>query len=179
EMGTDVQSTDFSVVGVGDMSGDVFGNGMLQSPHIRLIGAFNHQHIFIDPVPDAAKSFAERKRLFDLPRSSWTDYDAKLISAGGGIFDRKAKRIAVSSQMKNCFGLTADSIPPNDLIRAMLKTPVDLLWLGGIGTYVKAAAESHVDVGDRANDAVRVDAEELRCKVAGEGANLGITQRGR
>jgi glutamate dehydrogenase len=179
ETGVDVQSTDFSVIGVGDMAGDVFGNGMLQSPHIRLIGAFNHMHIFVDPSPDAAKSFAERKRLFDLPRSNWSDYDAKLISEGGGIFERKAKRIAVTPQMKACFGLTVDSIAPADLIRVLLRAPVDLLWLGGIGTYVKAASETHVDVGDRANDAVRVDAEELRCKVVGEGANLGFTQRGR
>ncbi|MGH6941295.1 NAD-glutamate dehydrogenase [Hypericibacter sp.] len=179
ETGVDVQSTDFSVIGIGDMSGDVFGNGMLQSQHISLIGAFNHLHIFVDPAPDAAKSFAERKRLFDLPRSSWIDYDASLISEGGGVFDRKAKRIAVTPQMKAAFGLTADSISPNDLIRAMLKTPIDLLWLGGIGTYVKAASESHADVGDRTNDPLRVDAEELRCKVVGEGANLGFTQRGR
>jgi glutamate dehydrogenase len=179
ETGVDVQTTDFTVVGIGDMSGDVFGNGMLQSPHIRLIGAFNHLHIFVDPTPDAAGSFAERKRLFDLPRSSWADYDTRLISEGGGVFDRKAKRIPVTGAMKTCFGLTADSVSPNDLIRAMLRAPVDLLWLGGIGTYVKASAETHVDVGDRTNDAVRVDAEDLRCKVAGEGANLGITQRGR
>ncbi|MFZ5791330.1 MAG: NAD-glutamate dehydrogenase [Pseudomonadota bacterium] len=179
EIGTDVQTTDFTAVGIGDMSGDVFGNGMLQSPHIRLVGAFNHLHIFVDPEPDPAKSFAERKRLFDLPRSSWSDYDPKLISPGGGVFDRKAKRIAVSAEMKKRFGIAVDSITPNDLIRAMLKAPVDLLWLGGIGTYVKAAAESHADVGDRANDALRVDAEELRCKVVGEGANLGFTQRGR
>jgi glutamate dehydrogenase len=179
ETGVDVQTTDFTVVGIGDMSGDVFGNGMLQSPQIRLIGAFNHLHIFVDPTPDAAGSFAERKRLFDLPRSSWADYDTRLISEGGGVFDRKAKRIPVTGAMKTCFGLTADSVSPNDLIRAMLRAPVDLLWLGGIGTYVKASAETHVDVGDRTNDAVRVDAEDLRCKVAGEGANLGITQRGR
>jgi glutamate dehydrogenase len=179
ETGVDVQSTDFGVIGIGDMSGDVFGNGMLQSQHIRLIGAFNHLHIFVDPAPDSARSFAERKRLFDLPRSGWSDYDTSLISEGGGVFDRKAKRIAVTAQMKAAFGLTVDSIPPNDLIRAMLKAPIDLLWLGGIGTYVKAAAETHVDVGDRTNDALRVDAEELRCKVVGEGANLGFTQRGR
>jgi len=179
EIGRDVQSQDFTVVGVGDMSGDVFGNGMLQSPHIKLLGAFNHLHIFIDPDPDPAKSFAERKRLFDLPRSAWTDYDATLISKGGGVFDRKAKRIAVSPEMKQCFELAADSVTPAELMQAMLRSPIDLLWLGGIGTYVKAAHETHLDVGDRTNDALRVDGETLRCKVVGEGANLGFTQRGR
>ncbi len=179
ELGRDTQTEDFTVVGVGDMSGDVFGNGMLQSPHIKLIGAFNHLHIFVDPDPDPAKSFAERKRLFDLPRSTWSDYQAALISKGGGIFDRKAKRIAVSPEMKACFELAAESVTPAELMQAMLRAPIDLLWLGGIGTYVKAAHETHVDVGDRTNDAVRVDGEALRCKVVGEGANLGMTQRGR
>ena len=179
EAGKDIQSEDFTVLGVGDMSGDVFGNGMLLSKHIKMIGAFNHLHIFIDPDPDAAKSWAERKRLFDLPRSTWNDYGKKLISKGGGVFDRKAKSIAVSGQMKKLFGLTADKVTPNALIVAMLKAEVDMLWFGGIGTYVKSSDESHLDVGDRANDALRVDAEALRCRVIGEGANLGMTQLSR
>jgi len=179
EIGHDTQAGAFTVTGVGDMSGDVFGNGMLQSPHIKLLGAFNHLHIFVDPDPDPAKSFAERQRLFDLPRSAWTDYDAALISRGGGVFDRKAKRIPLTPEIKKAFAIAADSVTPIELIQAILQAPVDLLWLGGIGTYVKAASESHVDVGDRANDALRVDGETLRCKVVGEGANLGFTQRGR
>ena len=179
EIGLDTQATDFTVVGIGDMSGDVFGNGMLMSPHIRLIGAFNHLHVFFDPDPDAARSFRERQRLFALPRSSWSDYDAKLIAKGGGVFDRKAKAIAVTPQMKKTLGLRADRVTPNELIRALLKAPVDLLWNGGIGTYVKAHDESNAEVGDRANDGVRIDATALRCKVVGEGGNLGFTQRGR
>ena len=179
ELGKDIQTQDFSVVGVGDMSGDVFGNGMLLSKHIRLLGAFNHMHIFIDPNPDIAASWAERKRLFDLPRSAWSDYDAKLISKGGGVFERKAKSIPVSPEMKVCFGLDVDKIAPNDLLRAMLKADVELLWFGGIGTYVKASHESNLDAGDRANDAIRVNARDLHAKVVGEGANLGMTQRGR
>ncbi len=179
EFGVDTQSQDFTVVGVGDMSGDVFGNGMLLSPHIKLLAAFNHMHIFIDPDPDPEVTFAERKRLFDLPRSSWTDYDSKLISAGGGIFERKAKSIALSPQIRETFGIDAEKLTPNELMRLLLKSEVDLLWFGGIGTYVKAAHESHGDVGDRANDAIRVNGAELRCKVMGEGANLGLTQLGR
>jgi glutamate dehydrogenase len=181
ELGTDIQTQDFTVVGVGDMSGDVFGNGMLLSRHIRLVGAFNHLHIFVDPDPDPEASWQERKRLFDLPRSAWTDYDAKLISPGGGVFDRKAKAIPLTPEMRRCFGIETDraSLTPAELIRAMLRAPVDLLWMGGIGTYVKASTESHAEVGDRANDPLRVDGAELRCKVVGEGANLGFTQRGR
>jgi len=179
ELGRDTQSEDFTVIGVGDMAGDVFGNGMLLSEHIRLLGAFNHMHIFVDPDPDPAASFAERKRLFELPRSAWSDYDASLISEGGGVFDRKAKAIKVSPQIKALFGLTRDQVTPNELIKAMLVAEIDLLWFGGIGTYVKASHESNADVGDRANDALRIDATQLRCKVIGEGANLGMTQRGR
>ncbi|MEX2298550.1 MAG: NAD-glutamate dehydrogenase [Dongiaceae bacterium] len=179
ELAVDIQNEDFTVVGVGDMSGDVFGNGMLLSEHIKLIAAFNHLHVFIDPDPDPKTSFAERKRLFDLPRSAWSDYDPALISAGGGVFDRSAKTISVSPPMKAAFGLEEDRVSPSDLMRAILKAKVDLLWLGGIGTYVKAANESQASVGDRTNDALRVNAERLRCRVVGEGANLGFTQRGR
>jgi glutamate dehydrogenase len=179
EMGHDTQSEDFTVVGCGDMSGDVFGNGMLLSGHICLVGAFNHIHIFIDPTPDAAASLKERRRLFDIPRSSWADYDAKLISAGGGVFERSAKSIAITPEMKQVFDIKADQLTPNELIHAMLLAQVDLLWFGGIGTYIKASSEDHADAGDRANDAVRVDGKALRCRVLGEGANLGATQLGR
>ncbi len=179
ELGHDTQSEEFTVVGCGDMSGDVFGNGMLLSEHIRLVGAFNHLHIFVDPTPDAAKGYAERTRLFALPRSSWADYNAKLISKGGGVFDRSAKSIKLTPEIKKAFGVSEDSVTPNDLIRAMLKSEIDLLWFGGIGTYVKAAGETNNDAGDRANDAVRIDAGELGARVVGEGANLGVTQRGR
>jgi glutamate dehydrogenase len=179
ELGRDIQTTDFTVVGVGDMSGDVFGNGMLQSRHIKMLAAFDHRHIFIDPSPDPQASFAERERLFHLPRSSWADYNAKLISTGGGIFERKAKSIKLTAEIKALFGIEASAATPADLIRTLLRARVDLLWLGGIGTYVKAAGESNADAGDRANDALRVDGRELMCKVLGEGANLGITQRGR
>ncbi|MBB6555310.1 NAD-glutamate dehydrogenase [Nonomuraea rubra] len=180
-MGVDVQTTDFTVAGIGDMSGDVFGNGMLLSQHIRLIAAFDHRHIFVDPAPDAARSFAERRRLFELPRSSWEDYDAKLISAGGGVFPRTAKSIQITPQMREALGLPSGiaSMAPNDLISAILRAPVDLLWNGGIGTYVKASSESHADVGDKANDVLRVNAADLRCKVIGEGGNLGFTQLAR
>ncbi|GAA1619874.1 NAD-glutamate dehydrogenase [Nonomuraea maheshkhaliensis] len=180
-MGVDVQSTDFTVAGVGDMSGDVFGNGMLLSRHIRLVAAFDHRHIFVDPSPDAERTYAERQRLFELPRSSWEDYDAKLISAGGGVFPRTAKSIHITPQMHEALGIPAGvpSMAPNDLISAILKAPVDLLWNGGIGTYVKSAAESNADVGDKANDALRVNASDLRCKVIGEGGNLGFTQLAR
>lgn len=179
EIGTNIQEEDFTVVGVGDMSGDVFGNGMLLSKHIRLLGGFNHLHIFVDPDPDSAKSWVERKRMFDLPRSSWSDYNSKLISKGGGVFDRSAKSIDISPEMKRAFDIDASSLTPNALITAMLKAPSDLLWFGGIGTYIKSSEETHVDAGDRANDAVRIDATEVNAKVVGEGANLGVTQRAR
>ncbi|MFE2544590.1 NAD-glutamate dehydrogenase [Actinacidiphila glaucinigra] len=181
EMGHDTQSEDFTVVGVGDMSGDVFGNGMLLSEHIRLVAAFDHRHIFIDPVPDAATSYAERRRMFELPRSSWADYDTKLISHGGGVFPRSAKAIALTPQIRKALGIDQPvaKMTPADLMKAILKAPVDLLWNGGIGTYVKAATETHPDVGDKANDAIRVDGGELRAKVVGEGGNLGLTQLGR
>jgi glutamate dehydrogenase len=179
EMGVDVQRDPVSVVGVGDMSGDVFGNGMLLSEAIRLVAAFDHRHIFLDPAPDAPASWAERKRLFDLPRSSWADYDPARISAGGGVFPRSQKAIPLSAPVQALLGVEADELSPPDLIRAILKAPADLLWLGGIGTYVKAGDEANADVGDRANDANRVDAEDLRVKVVGEGANLGFTQAAR
>ncbi|WP_332775133.1 NAD-glutamate dehydrogenase [Polaromonas sp.] len=179
EMGVDTQSSDFSVVGIGDMSGDVFGNGMLLSRHIRLLAAFDHRHIFLDPNPDTEASFRERERLFALPRSSWADYDSALISAGGGVFARSAKTIALSSQVRAVLELEDDEIAPNELIRAILKAPVDLLYNGGIGTYVKAGRETHAQVGDRANDAIRLNGAELRCKVVAEGGNLGCTQLGR
>src|SRR5215210_5106927 len=161
------------------MSGDVFGNGMLLSPHIRLVGAFDHRHVFLDPNPDAAASFEERRRLFELPRSSWDDYDKGLISEGGGVWPRSAKSITISPQAQEALGIDSDRLTPSELIRAVLRAPVDLLWNGGIGTYVKAAAENNADVGDKANDAVRVDGGDLRCRVVGEGGNLGVTQRGR
>jgi len=179
EMGVDTQTQDFTVVGIGDMSGDVFGNGMLLSKHIRLVAAFDHRHIFLDPTPDAATSFVERERLFQLPRSSWADYDAKLISKGGGIFPRTAKAIALSPEMREWLGTEASEMAPNDLLRALLTAPVDLLYNGGIGTYVKASTETHAQVGDRANDGLRVNGAELRCKVVAEGGNLGLTQLGR
>jgi glutamate dehydrogenase len=179
ELGHDIQTTPFTVTGVGDMSGDVFGNGMLLSRHIKLLAAFDHRHIFIDPMPNPATSWAERQRLFDLPRSSWMDYDKSLLSAGGGIYDRAAKSIALSAEAQQVLGIEAPSMTPVDLMRAILAAPVDLLYFGGIGTYVKASSESQADAGDRANDAVRVDANQLRASVVGEGANLALTQRGR
>ncbi|MEL7482453.1 MAG: NAD-glutamate dehydrogenase domain-containing protein, partial [Pseudomonadota bacterium] len=180
EMGKDIQSEPFTVIGVGDMSGDVFGNGMLLSEKIQLKAAFNHLHIFVDPDPiDTDRCFAERQRLFDLPRSSWSEYDVALISEGGGVFERSAKAIPLSQQMKDMAGLTADEVTPDELIHALLKSEAELLWFGGIGTYVKSDAETSADVGDRANDAIRVNADELKVKVIGEGANLGITQSGR
>ena len=179
ELGVDTQTTDFTVIGIGDMSGDVFGNGMLLSRHIRLVGAFNHQHIFLDPDPDAATSFVERERLFQLPRSNWADYDRALISAGGGVHSREAKSIALTPEVQTLLGVKAERLPPNELIRAMLMAKVDLLWNGGIGTYVKAAHETHEQAHDKANDALRVDAANLRCRVIGEGGNLGLTQLGR
>ncbi|MEZ0338749.1 NAD-glutamate dehydrogenase [Mycobacterium sp. pV006] len=179
EMDIDTQSQDFTVVGVGDMSGDVFGNGMLLSRHIRLLAAFDHRHIFIDPDPDAARSWEERKRLFDLPRSSWEDYDTSLISAGGGVYSREQKSITISAEAREALGLDDDSaeLSPPALIRAILKAPADLLFNGGIGTYIKAESES--EVGDRANDAVRVNGNQVRAKVIGEGGNLGVTSLGR
>ncbi|HYD05573.1 MAG TPA: NAD-glutamate dehydrogenase, partial [Reyranella sp.] len=179
ERGLDIQRTPFSVAGVGDMSGDVFGNGMLLSKQIRLLAAFDHRHIFIDPAPDPAASWAERKRLFDLPRSSWMDYDKSLISRGGGVYERTAKSIVLSDEARQALDVDQPAVTPVDLMRAILKAPADLLYLGGIGTYVKASGESQADAGDRANDALRIDAGELRAKVIGEGANLGFTQRGR
>ncbi|HCI77074.1 MULTISPECIES: NAD-glutamate dehydrogenase [unclassified Psychrobacter] len=178
--GMDIQNHDnFTVVGIGDMSGDVFGNGMLLSTHTQLVAAFNHLHIFIDPNPDAATSYAERARLFDMPRSTWDDYEKSLISQGGGVFSRQDKSITLSAEMKQRFDIAADSLAPNELISALLKSPVDLIWNGGIGTYVKSVNESHADVGDRANDAVRVNGNELRTAIVGEGGNLGFTQQGR
>ncbi|HEY5717544.1 MAG TPA: NAD-glutamate dehydrogenase, partial [Motiliproteus sp.] len=179
ERGLDTQREEFTVVGIGDMGGDVFGNGLLLSEHARLVAAFNHMHIFIDPNPDTAASFVERQRMFALPRSSWADYNAELISAGGGVFSRSQKTIAISAEMKERFAIEADSLSPTDLITALLKAPVDLLWNGGIGTYVKASSESHADVGDKANDSLRINGNQLRCKVLGEGGNLGFTQLGR
>ncbi len=181
EMGVDTQTEDFTVVGVGDMSGDVFGNGMLLSKHIRLLAAFDHRHIFLDPDPDAARSWDERQRMFDLPRSSWDDYDTSLISEGGGVYSREHKSIPVSDQVRAALGIDDDAseMAPPTLIRAILRAPVDLLFNGGIGTYIKAEAESDADVGDRANDAVRVNANQLRAKVVGEGGNLGVTALGR
>ena len=179
ETGIDTQSQDFTVAGIGDMAGDVFGNGMLLSKHIKLVAAFNHQHIFLDPEPDTARSLRERERLFALPRSSWSDYDKRAISKGGGVFARDAKEIALSPQVRTLLGIDAAKAAPNDVIRAILRLPVDLLWNGGIGTYVKASWEANSAVGDRTNDAVRVDGRDLRCKVIGEGGNLGCSQLGR
>jgi glutamate dehydrogenase len=178
-LGVDVMREDITVVGIGDMSGDVFGNGMLLSRHIRLVGAFDHRHVFLDPDPDAEAGFAERERLFGLQRSSWDDYDRARISAGGGVWPRTAKSIPVSPQARRALGIEAQALPPNDLIRAILRAPVDLLWVGGIGTYVKSSEQSHAEAGDRSNDPVRVNGEDLRCRVVGEGGNLGFTQRGR
>ncbi|THA26136.1 NAD-glutamate dehydrogenase [Streptomyces sp. RKND-216] len=181
ELGYDTQTQDFTVVGIGDMSGDVFGNGMLLSEHIRLVAAFDHRHIFLDPDPDAATSYAERRRVFDLPRSSWEDYDTSLISAGGGVHPRSAKSVPITPQVRKALGIESgvSKMTPADLMRAILSAPVDLLWNGGIGTYVKASTESNADVGDKANDAIRVDGQDLRVKVVGEGGNLGLTQLGR
>ncbi|HET6753248.1 MAG TPA: NAD-glutamate dehydrogenase [Jiangellaceae bacterium] len=181
EMGRDCQSEDFTCVGIGDMSGDVFGNGMLLSTHIRLVAAFDHRHVFLDPNPDAATSYEERKRIFQLPRSTWADYNPALISEGGGVHPRSAKRIEITPQVRQRLGIdeSVTEMTPPDLLRAILMAPVDLLWNGGIGTYVKAAAETHADVGDKANDAIRINGAELRAKSVGEGGNLGFTQLGR
>ncbi|WP_406330481.1 NAD-glutamate dehydrogenase [Streptomyces sp. NBC_00203] len=181
ELGVNTQTQDFTVVGVGDMSGDVFGNGMLLSEHIRLVAAFDHRHIFIDPHPDAETSYAERRRLFELPRSSWADYNSELISSGGGVFPRTAKAIPINAHVREALGIESGIVKmtPADLMKAILQAQVDLLWNGGIGTYVKSHAESHADVGDKANDAIRVDGADLRVRVVGEGGNLGLTQLGR
>src|SRR5215218_4158725 len=181
ELGVDTQTQDFTVVGVGDMSGDVFGNGMLLSEHIRLVAAFDHRHVFVDPAPDPAASYAERRRLFDLPRSSWDDYDRSLLSQGGGVYARSAKSVSLSAAASAALGLgdAPHSLTPAQLMQAILRAPVDLLWNGGIGTYVRASGESDASVGDRANDAIRVSGDELRCRVVGEGGNLGLTQLGR
>ncbi|PCM45358.1 NAD-glutamate dehydrogenase [Marinobacter sp. ANT_B65] len=179
EVGINPAEDEFTAIGIGDMAGDVFGNGLLSSEKTRLVAAFNHIHIFVDPSPDAGKSYKERKRLFEKPRSAWTDYDTKLISKGGGVFSRNAKSIPVSPEIKKLLGINSDRVPPNMLISHILKAPVDLLWIGGIGTYVKGGRESHSDVGDKANDGLRINGEELRCKIVGEGGNLGMTQLGR
>ncbi len=179
ELGVDTQTTEFTVAGIGDMSGDVFGNGMLLSKHIRLLAAFDHRHIFLDPTPDAAASYAERERMFKLPRSTWADYDTKLLSPGGGIHPRSAKSIAITPEVKAALSIAADAMTPTELVNAILKAPVDLLYNGGIGTYVKATSQTHAEAGDRANDALRVNGRELRCKVFAEGGNLGCTQLGR
>ncbi|MDN3649654.1 NAD-glutamate dehydrogenase [Reinekea marina] len=179
ELGIDVQTESISVVGIGDMAGDVFGNGLLRSKMLKMVGAFNHMHIFVDPNPNTEESFKERERLFELPRSTWEDYNKDLISKGGGIFSRSSKSIAISKEMKAVFGISASKLSPNELITAMLKAPVDLIWNGGIGTYVKSTDETHADVGDKANDPVRVNGCELQARVLGEGGNLGFSQLGR
>ncbi|HEY7042780.1 MAG TPA: NAD-glutamate dehydrogenase domain-containing protein, partial [Nocardioidaceae bacterium] len=181
ERGIDCQSEDFTCVGIGDMSGDVFGNGMLLSEHTKLVAAFDHRHIFLDPSPDAAASYAERRRLFELPRSSWADYDSDLISTGGGVYPRTAKAVPISPEVASVLGIDAGTgtMTPAELMHAILLAPVDLLWNGGIGTYVKAVSELNSDAGDKANDAIRVNGGELRCQAVGEGGNLGFTQRGR
>ncbi len=179
ELDIDTQKTDFTVMGIGDLAGDVFGNGMLQSRHIKLLGAFNHMHIFLDPNPDPEVSFNERLRIFNLPRSTWEDYDPKLISKGGGVFSRSTKYITLSKEVQDMLGVNKPKMVPNELIRAMLKAKVDLLFNGGIGTYVKASFEHNMNVGDRTNDGLRINGEELRAKVVGEGGNLGFTQLGR
>jgi glutamate dehydrogenase len=179
EMGVNTQATDFTVGGIGDMSGDVFGNGMLLSRHIRLVAAFDHRHIFLDPDPDVEASFAERERLFQMPRSSWGDYTSELISPGGGVWSRSVKSVPVSAEVRRVLAIEAEALSPHELISAILMAPVDLLYNGGIGTYVKSSQESHAEVGDRANDSLRVDGRQLRAKVVSEGGNLGLTQLGR
>ncbi|NRB10224.1 MAG: NAD-glutamate dehydrogenase [Rickettsiaceae bacterium] len=177
--GIDIQKEPFTVAGIGDMSGDVFGNGMLLSKYIKLVAAFNHRHIFIDPNPDIAKSYKERQRLFKVPRSSWTDYNSRLISKGGGIFDRSSKSITISKEIQQLLGITCNTITPDELIKTILKANVDLIWNGGIGTYIKATNENNVDIGDKANDNVRCNGNDIRARVIGEGGNLGISQLGR
>ena len=178
-LGKNADLDELTVVGIGDMSGDVFGNGLLRSTHVKLIAAFDHRHLFVDPNPDPATSFAERKRLYDTPRSSWADYDPALISDGGGVFARTVKSIELTPEMRAALGVAVERMTPTELIKTVLRAPVDLLWNGGIGTYVKASTEAHNQVGDRTNDAVRIDGAELRCKMVGEGGNLGFTQLGR
>ena len=178
-LGKDADHDEMTVVGIGDMSGDVFGNGLLMSRHLKLVAAFDHRHVFIDPDPDPAASYEERRRLFELPRSSWAEYDASLITAGGGVYPRSAKSIDLTPEARSILGIDADRLPPNELISALLRADVDLLWNGGVGTYVKASTETHADVGDRANDGLRVDASSLRCKIVAEGGNLGFTQLAR
>ena len=178
-LGKNADTDELTAVGIGDMSGDVFGNGMLCSPHLRLVAAFDHRHVFVDPNPDPATSFAERQRLFDTPRSSWAEYDTTLISEGGGVFARTLKSIELTPQMREALGTNETRLTPNQLISTVLRAPVDLLWNGGVGTYVKSSGETHAEVGDRSNDGVRVDASELRCKILSEGGNLGVTQLGR
>ena len=179
ELDLDPANDEFTVVGIGDMSGDVFGNGMLLSNKIRLVAAYDHRHVFIDPDPDAAVSFEERKRLFEMAGSSWDDYDKAKISEGGGVWPRSAKSVPLSEQARAALGIEDEALPPNDVIRAILRAPVDLLWNGGIGTVVKASTESHDDAQDRASEAIRVNADELRARVVGEGGNLGLTRRAR
>jgi len=178
-LGIDVQTTDFTVVGIGDMAGDVFGNGMLLPEHIKLVGAFNHEHVFLDPDPDPATSYQERRRLFALAGSSWGDYRAELLSKGGGVYKRNAKSVAISPEARKALGITATRLTPTELVQALLRAPVDLLWNGGIGTFVKSTLEGHSDVGDRINDVLRVNALQLRCRVVAEGGNLGFTQQAR
>ncbi len=179
DLGVDVDTTEVTAVGIGDMSGDVFGNGMLLSPHLRLVGAFDHRHIFLDPDPDPARAYAERRRLFERPGSSWDDVDRDVLSPGGGVWPRSAKSVTVPEPARRLLGLPHPTTTPSELIKALLTAPVDLLWNGGVGTYVKATSESHTDAADPGNDDVRVDASQLRCRVVGEGGNLGFTQRAR
>ena len=179
QLAIDPEAEEVRVIGVGDMSGDVFGNGMLRSRTIRLIAAFDHRHIFVDPDPDPARSFAERARLFATPGSSWQDYDRAVLSPGGGVWSRATKQVALSSEARQVLGVSAEVLTPPELVSAILTASADMLWLGGIGTFVKAAGETHADVGDRANDAVRVDADQVRARVVVEGGNLGFTQRAR
>ncbi len=181
ELGIDIMSTPFTVVGIGDMSGDVFGNGMLLSPFIKLVAAFDHRHVFVDPAPDPMVGFEERRRLFDLPGSSWNDYDRTKLSPTGDVFDRKAKSVTPSPEVRAVLGIpdgAPEDMTPNDLIKAILKAPVDLLWNGGIGTYVKSIKESNGDVGDRANDPVRINGTDVRARVVSEGGNLGMHAAG-
>ena len=179
ELDVDVETAEITAVGIGDMSGDVFGNGMLLSRHLKLVAAFNHEHVFLDPDPDPERSYAERERLFHLPRSSWADYDTAAISPGGGVFPRTAKKIPLTAEARARLGVDAEAVTPNEVVHAIITAPVDLLWNGGIGTFVKASWESHLDVGDKTNDPSRADARDLRCRVVGEGGNLGLTQGAR
>src|SRR5690606_11112018 len=179
EMDRDIQSSPFTAVGVGDMSGDVFGNGMLRSPFTWLVAAFDHRDIFIDPTPDEAVSFEERKRLFENPQLSWQDYDRAKLSEGGMVISRAAKAVTLTPQAAAAIGMTKTSASPAEIMNAILRAPVDLLWFGGIGTYVRGSTETNADAGDRANDAIRITGSEIRARVVGEGANLGMTQRGR